>query len=159
MESAGYTVRFFEKASDFVVQVAASASNRQPGDLALIDISLDDVMPSAIDREHQCVQRALALRDSPHPFHGQAVGLWLWGRRAALKLPYAYVSSHHGLFVHQLALDQADPEFGEAGGLAAHGKTGLMVGRGKEGPIGDFVVGICQRWHDAKWIRASGGTT
>lgn len=152
LRDAGYTVRWIAKASDFVQQVEDTVDGRQPGDIALIDITGDGPMPSSIALFDECVQKELARRRTPCPFHGQAVGLWLRDRRLLLRLPYAYVSSHSGLFLEQLALTSEVTEFGGGDALDANKGAALMVSRGQEGQIAGFVAGVCQRWSDAQWL-------
>ena len=152
LRNAGFTIHAIYKSGEFVTEVEKMIGSRQSGDIALIDIALDAPMPSSIAAHHQCVQQALTQRGTPHAFHGQAVGIWLWDQRSRLRLPYAYVSSHPGLFLEQLALKSGDTEFGGDDALDASKGAALMVNRGQEGEIGSFVAGVCQRWSAANWV-------
>lgn len=155
LKSAGYAIQWVKRPSDFVRQVQTIRSHH-PESLALLDISLDDPVPIEIRVYDRCVQDALSRRGTPMPFHGQAVGLWLWDQRHVLRLPYAYVSSHPGLFVPQLTFKQGDPEFAGRGDVVTNGEIALMLSRGYEGPIGDRVAGILRRWNSEQWINQTG---
>jgi hypothetical protein len=158
LNRAGYDIQWVKKPSDFVRQMQAIKSHH-PESLALLDIALDDPMPGVIQPYDLCVQDALSRRGTPMRFHGQAVGLWLWDQRHVLRLPYAYVSSHSGLFVSQLTFKQGDPEFAGKGHVVTDGGIALMLSRGYEGPIGDCVAGILSRWASEQWINQTGAAT
>jgi hypothetical protein len=158
LTQAGYQVRYCTTANKLVAQVLAEKENRQANDLVLIDISLDESMPTSINAYDVCVQQALAKEGTPAPFHGQAVGLWLWDQRHSLRLPYAYVSNHPGLFVKQLAFKPEDPEFGGRFDQTPQGGSALLFNRGHEGDIAQCVLGVLARWQAEQWIKRSGGT-
>lgn len=154
LEAAGYTVEKFSKASPFVQQVKARAPCSS-GDIALLDISLDESAPPELGTHSRAVQHALSIKGLFFPFSGQAVGLWLWQQRKSLRLPYAYISSHPGLFMDGVEVSGSDPEFG-FNRASSSDWFPLMCERGKEGNIVVHFEAVMTRWQEGGWLPCSG---
>lgn len=88
-------------------------------DIILIDLMMDD-MPDALKAMHRVVQKGLEQTGASNFNSGQALGLYLWMNRQAIRIPYGYLSSYTGTFVSRLPTPQTEEFLGASAADLAH---------------------------------------
>lgn len=149
LEKEGHSVDLARTGSEAEIKLCQDGL---PFSLVLIDLQLSDNMPEKFQKYTKALQphlgdRAISLENS-----GQAIGLWLWNQPK--RIPYCYLSSHTGLFVHDarppndLTSKKSTLEFENS---TSEDKSFLVFSKNKITNIAIHIKKINDIWEHHKW--------